>query len=192
MRLISGIIAITAAATPAASAEIVAVPAFQSVQLRGGGEVVVRHGPAQRVSLVQGSSGVSRFTVEERDGGRLVIDACQNRCPRNYKLRVEIVTPTLAGLAINGGGRMTAIGAFPQQRSLALAIRGGGVIDARPVRAGAVSTAINGGGLISTHAVQTLAAAINGGGSVRYWGDPRKTVNINGGGAVAPADGGVR
>ncbi len=176
----------------ATAAETVPVPAFQAVQLRGGGEVVVRHGPEQRVTLIEGTSAVTRLEVEGRNNRQLVISACENRCPRNYKLRVEIVTPSLAGLAIEGGGRIGTQGGFPQQQALGLAISGGGVLDARNVRAASVTTAINGGGLINANAVQNLTAAINGGGSVRYWGDPRTTVHINGGGAVTRADGGRR
>ncbi len=188
MRLIAGIIAITTAASPVVAAEPVPVGAFQSVQLRGGGEVVVRHGPVQRVTITEGSRAVTRFEVASRDR-KLTISACEERCPRNYKLRVEIVTPALAGLSIEGGGRLSAAGGFPQQRSLGLAILGGGEIDARSVRAANVGASISGGGVINTHAVGQLGANINGGGAVRYWGDPRTAVNINGGGSVTRGTG---
>jgi hypothetical protein len=175
----------TLALLPAnAAAQPVPVRAFQSVQLRGGGEVVVRHGPAQRVTIVEGSSAITRFEVKGRGDGQLVISACENRCPRNYRLKVEIVTPNLSGLGIEGGGRVLAAGSFPQQRSLGLAISGGGTIDARTLPAASVVAAVNGGGLINTHAQQRLSAAINGGGSVRYWGDPAINTVVNGGGAV--------
>jgi hypothetical protein len=60
------------AAAPLAAAETVPVPAFRSVELRGGGDIVVRRGPAQ-VTLLQGSTQFTRFWVDPE--GQLKIDA---------------------------------------------------------------------------------------------------------------------
>ncbi|HEX8443639.1 MAG TPA: DUF2807 domain-containing protein [Allosphingosinicella sp.] len=192
MRRILALAALAIFPSQGAAAETVPVAGFQSVQLRGGGEVVVRHGPAQRVTIIEGSSAVTRFEVKGGGNRQLVISVCEDRCPRNYRLKVEIVTPTLAGMAIEGGGRMAAAGSFPQQPSLGLAIRGGGTIDARTVAAASVGAAVNGGGLINTHALRRLGAAINGGGAIRYWGDPAISTAINGGGAVTRGGAGTR
>ncbi len=184
-----------------AQAQPVPLPAFQSLQLRGGGEVIVRHGPVQRVTLFEGSTAVTRLQVDHPDaragntnvrdsGGRLVISACETRCPRNYKLRVEIVTPNLAGMAIDGGGRIAAQGAFPRQDALGLAVRGGGLIDARPLQAKAVGASVAGGGVINTHPVDSLGASVKGGGAIRYWGNPVLASSVSGGGAVTRAGGG--
>jgi len=195
------------AAAPLAAAEVIPASQFRTFELRGGGEVVVRPGPAQRVTLLEGSSALTTFRMEERD--RLVIRACNNRCPRNYKLRIEIQSPNAPGAAIRGGGAITFAPGFPAQQRLAAAIHGGGAIsfapgfsaqrelsaaihgggqiDARALSTGTVSAAISGGGRILAGPSRRLSAAINGGGEVRYAGDPETSVAISGGGSVRRA-----
>jgi hypothetical protein len=174
------------AAMPASAQGPVSVPAFDQVELRGGGEVTIRHGPTQSVTIVRGSSEISGFTVD--DDGRLEIRACVRRCT-DYDLEVEIVTPDLEALAIRGGGSIIASGSFPEREDLAVAVSGGGSIDVRAIPAGDVAAAVNGGGLIRTFARANLAASINGGGLVRYRGDPETAVSIHGGGDVRPDSG---
>jgi len=171
-----------ALAAPAAAQTPIRVAAFDSLELRGGGEVVVRHGPEQRVTLVSGDPNLASIEVD-RDGD-LVIRPCRRSC-KNQRLRVEVVTPRLDAVAISGGGIIRTEGAFPARGSLALAVNGGGLLDARAIRADSVATAINGGGRIRTSPARNLAASIRGGGAVTYTGDPRTTVSINGGGTVS-------
>lgn len=175
-----------AMAAPALAAETISVPAFRSVELRGGGDVTVRPGPVQRVTILEGSAQISRIRVV-RDG-QLQIDVCDGNCPRHYRLRVEVQSPHAPDVAIAGGGLIHAAGGFAPQRQLSVAIRGGGKIDMLPVAASTVSAAVHGGGLISVAARSTLAAAVNGGGEIRYAGNPRVSSAINGGGAVRRLD----
>lgn len=174
---------------PIGAAETVPLPAFVSLQLRGGGEVVIRHGASQRVTLVSGNSRVTRLRVEPQNDGRLRIDACDDRCPDDYRLRIEIVTPRLAGIAIAGGGSVRVEGGFPDQDDLGLAVRGGGDLDARALRSASVGASVSGGGSISTHPLRSLGASVAGGGRVRYWGNPRVGTSVRGGGALTRADG---
>jgi hypothetical protein len=171
-----------AASAPALATESISVPAFRSVQLRGGGEVMLRPGPVQRVTIVEGSASITRFRVE-RDG-QLRIDVCDGNCPRNYRLRVEIQSPRAPDVAIAGGGLIRATGGFPAERDLSAAISGGGKIDMLAVSAGSVNAAVHGGGLIAVRPRSSLTVAVNGGGEVRYAGNPAVTSAINGGGAV--------
>ena len=175
-----------AAAAPAIATELVPVPGFRSVELRGGGAVTVVPGPAQRVMIVEGSSQFTHMRVE-RDG-QLRIDTCDERCPPEYRLRVEIQSPRVPDLAISGGGTIATTPGFRPQPQLSAAVRGGGRIDARSVEAGQVSAAVNGGGDILVRPRATLSAAINGGGHVRYVGNPSTSVAIHGGGAVTRVD----
>lgn len=174
--------AITAFAAPAFAGEVVAVPQFRSVELRGGGAVTVVPGPVERVTIVEGSSQSTHMTVE-RDG-LLRIDTCDERCPPMYRLRVEIQSPNVPDLAISGGGAIETKGSFRPQGHLSAAINGGGHIDARSVEASAVSAAVHGGGQILVRPRSSLAAAVNGGGLVRFWGNPQLTTAVHGGGAV--------
>jgi hypothetical protein len=171
-----------AVSAPVTAAETVPVAGFRMIQLRGGGDVTVVPGPVQRVTIVEGSSRVTQLRVERN--GRLRIDACNHRCPRNYRLKIQIQSPRVPDLAISGGGSITAGTGFRPQPELGVAIHGGGRIDARAVDARDVSAAVNGGGEARVHARASLSAAVNGGGLVRYWGNPTVSKAVNGGGAV--------
>lgn len=173
---------LAACAVPASAETPIPVGAFDAIELRGGGEVVVRHGREQRVTLLSGDPNLASFEVDS--DGDLVIRPCRRSC-RNQNLRVEVVTPELDAVAIHGGGVIRTEGAFPARGSLALAVNGGGILDARAIRADSVATAINGGGRIRTSPARSLAASIRGGGAVTYTGDPRTVVSINGGGTVS-------
>jgi hypothetical protein len=171
---------------PALATEAVPVPEFRSVELRGGGAVEVVPGSVERVTIVEGSSQFTRLHVEE--DGKLRIDTCEERCPTGYRLRVQIQSPRVPSLAIDGGGTMVTSTGFAPQSQLAAAVNGGGRIDARSVDAFRVSAAVNGGGEILVRPRAALSAAVNGGGHVRYLGNPATSVAIRGGGAVARAD----
>lgn len=178
--------AVLAVSAPALALEVVPVPSFRSVELRGGGDVLVRPGPVQRVTIVEGSTRFTRVRVG-RDG-RLTIDACNERCPHSYRLRVEIESPRVPDLAVAGGGVVHAAGGFAPQRELAAAVNGGGKVDARAIDAIDVSAAVNGGGEVDVRPRSTLSAAVNGGGAIRYWGNPQVTSAVMGGGSVQRAN----
>lgn len=190
MKLISvfaaGAAVLLASAAPqAASAEtVVPLAKFHSIQLNGGGKVHLRHGPVQRVTILRGDPRISRLAVGARgtERDKLVIDVCRRSCRDD--LEVEIVTPLVSGVAVNGGGRIESEGGFPAQANLGVAVSGGGLIDARALPARNVGAAVEGGGRILTRASGTLGAAISGGGEIRYWGKPEVSTVINGGGTV--------
>lgn len=172
------------ASAPALAAEPIPVPQFDSVELRGGGSVAVVPGPGERVTLVEGSTQFTRFHVR---GRQLVIDACDDRCPQHYRLRVQIESPRVPDLAVSGGGEIAVAPGFRPQHALNAAANGGGSIDARALEASDVAAAVNGGGELQVHAASTLSGAVSGGGLVRYWGNPRVTTAIQGGGDIRPA-----
>jgi len=169
---------------PAFADEAVPVPQFNSAELRGGGQVTVVPGPAQRVTIVEGSSRYTHIYVE-RDG-QLRIDTCNEQCPREYHLRVVIQSPQVPALAVKGGGQIVTAAGFAPQSELAAAVNGGGQVDARSVDALRVSAAVNGGGQLLVRARASLSAAVNGGGHIRYWGNPAVSSAIRGGGGVSP------
>jgi hypothetical protein len=193
MRLTLATLGIAAFLVPAGTnaAETVSVPAFKAVQLDDGGHVTVRHGATQRVTLIQGSLQYTRFVMRDHT---LVIDNCFVRCPRDYRLEVEIVTPSILGLAVNDGGIVRAEGAFPVQDSVAAAVADGGIVDARAIPGASVAAAVSEGGRVLVTARTNLAVSIRNGGAVTYWGSPQNIVkSIHDGGAVmrgAPGDAG--
>lgn len=167
---------------PAGAQATVPLPRFSSLELQGGGEVIVRHGPSQRVTLVRGSNELTDFTVDER--GRLVIRACTGTC-RDYSPRIEIVTPDIRAAAIRGGGSIETEGQFPRPGSLALAVHGGGEIDAERTEARHIAASIHGGGTIRTRPVGALSASVRGGGEITYCGTPASVAStVSGGGEI--------
>jgi hypothetical protein len=160
----------------------VPVGSFNRVALHGGGAVILKHGAAQRVTLIKGSTAHTSFTV--RNDGELDIDACNFSCPHEYDLEIEIVSPAIRGAAIDGGGEIHTDGAFPAQSGFAAAVNGGGEIDVRAIRAGNGQASIQGGGKILISAASTLAASVSGGGEIVYRGNPAVTQSIQGGGEV--------
>ncbi len=171
------------AAVPALAVETVPVGPFRSVELRGGGNVTVVPGPTERVTILEGSSRFTHMYIV--NDGQLKIDACNEQCPRNYQLRIEIQSPRVPALAISGGGTIITSGGFRPQDHVAVAVHGGGKIDARSVDAEEVAAAVNGGGELLVRPRVSLAAAVNGGGNIRYWGNPSVSEAIRGGGAVS-------
>ena len=182
MRPMLFLLPLTIAAVPAVAAEVVAVPEFRTVQVRGGGSVVVRPGPAQRVTIVEGSTQFTRVRVTAN--GELRIDACNERCPQRYDLRIEIVSPRVPDAAITGGGAITIAPGYAPEGDFSAAISGGGRIDARALRATNVSAAVNGGGQVLAGPSSHLSAAVNGGGEVRFAGNPHVSSVVSGGGSV--------
>ena len=177
--------AVFAGVLPAAAATAqttVPLAHFNSIELRGGGHVLLRHGAQQRVTILQGSTQYTRLAIEE--SGKLVIDACNSDCPMHYDLEIEIVAPDVRAVAISGGGRIESAPGFPAQGSITAAVNGGGTIDVRNLAAVNGTAAVDGGGHIEINTSEHLTAAVNGGGNIRYVGNPQVTTAVDGGGSV--------
>lgn len=173
-----------AASAPALAVENVPVPPFNNVELRGGGDVVLVPRPVQRITLLEGSTAFTRFRVDGT--GKLRIDACNERCPQHYNLRIEIQSPHVPSVGVQGGGSIRAVSGFAAQDRVAAGVFGGGKIDLSAVAARTAAAGVDGGGLILIRPTATLAAGVNGGGEIRYFGNPQVTSAINGGGTVRP------
>ncbi len=163
-------------ASTAAASQPVGTDPFQSVALRNGGEVVVRHGPTQSIQVVSGSP---RITVV---GTRLIVD--NHRGPHNPRPRVEIVTPSVTAASVNDGGRLR-FERFPRQSIIAASVAQGGMLDLRQVPADQVTTSVNNGGIIWVRPIARLDAAISQGGNVTYWGNPTVKSSVRHGGSVS-------
>jgi hypothetical protein len=180
------------AAAPAPAQMSVGLGKFKSVELRGGGKVVLRHGPVQNVRILSGDLNTSSIKVVGAGSRRnllrnnygLVIDTCASACPAGYDLQVEVTTPSLVGVAVSGDGRIESSGQFAPVKSLAAAVQGSGTVDVRAIPAARVAASVQGTGSVLTRAEQSLAASAAGGGQIRYWGDPAVTPAIQSGGTV--------
>ncbi|HEX3676477.1 MAG TPA: DUF2807 domain-containing protein [Sphingomicrobium sp.] len=172
------------ASVPALAGELVPTGQFDGVGLEGGGSVSIVPGPVQRVTILEGSSRFTHIYVEH--GRSLRIDTCNRDCPKHYRLRVEIQSPSVPTLAVDGGGAIIIASGFAPEHRLVAAVNGGGRIDTRAVDVGDVTAAVNGGGELFVRAASKLTGAVRGGGTVRYWGNPAVTSAIEGGGSVRP------
>lgn len=161
---------------------------FQGIDLHGGGDVVLKHGAVQRVTILKGSLQYSKLTVVN---GTLDVSACDSwwNCPRNYDFKVEIETPMLSAIAVHGGGELSTEGAFPAQDRLSLAIHGGGDADVRAIPVRNASVSVHGGGDLRVTATEALSGSVEGGGDVTYWGHPKQlSVATHGGGDISSGD----
>lgn len=168
--------------SPVVPQEVVSLAPFRSVELRSGGKVVLRHGLSQRVTLLQGSLDYTQVTVA--DAGQLVIDKCKTKCPRGYKLEIEIVTPHIAGISVADGGSIQSRGSFPRQSEIGVSASQGGTIDIRSIEADSVTASVAQGGRIFINPQNALLASVVDGGNITYWGDARVVSSIERGGDV--------
>jgi hypothetical protein len=164
----------------------VQVGPFNSIEVADGGHVVLQRASTQRVSLIRGSLDYTRVAVTE--GGRLIIDKCFRKCPRGYRLELEVLAPNVTGISLSNGGSIQSRGSFPRQDDLAVTVNHGGTIDVRSMVANRVTAAVNHGGRILTVPQAVLAAKVIQGGAITYWGDARVSSSTEHGGVVQRGD----
>ena len=160
---------------------VVPVAPFGSVELHDGVEVILRHGPTQSVTLLKGSLDYTSIRIAD---AVLIIDTCKNRCPRGYKLEIEIVTPNIVGILVSDGGTLQSLGDFPRQPEIGVTVRQGGTIDIRSMGGDNVTASVEQGGRIFTMPQTTLFASVVYGGEINYWGEARVESSVRDGGAV--------
>ena len=182
-----------ALATVGAQADTnVPVGQFHSVSIEGMGHVTFVHGAQQRVVLKRGDTSNTKIYVKDGD---LVFKSCpgngwfgwNSSCPSGYELEVEVTTPALSGVEIDGSGKFDTNGPFPQQPKLAIEINGSGNVDLSGMPANSSDVAIHGSGKVRTTAQDKLDVEIAGSGSVVYGGNPHISQTIMGSGEVKSA-----
>lgn len=154
---------------------------YSEIALSGGGEVVVRHGPAPGIVFRRGDARNTRIAVA---GGRLGIDNCPRRCPRGYHLVLEVTMPSLAAVSVADGGTIRALNGFPGQASIAATVHSGGGIDLRALAVREVSASVRQGGIVLARPSRRLDARIEQGGRIAYWGNPSVHSAVRQGGSV--------
>lgn len=174
-------LALLALAPTSGPAQTMTVPPFDSVALRSGGKVTIRHGPARRVTIRQGSARHNPIRVVDR---RLTIDHCPRGCPRGDRLIVEIVTPRLAAVSVSDGGLLQVQAGFPPQAAISAAVFSGGAIDIRALGAASIAASVAQGGLIFARPRERLVASVLQGGRIAYWGTPAVQSSVRHGGVV--------
>jgi hypothetical protein len=185
-------------AAPAAGEIVIPLSRFNSIELNGGGTVILRYGQEQRVRLVRGSLKEIDIRVSKgeqiRLGGnaivanrdQLIIDACRKgKCGETAPV-VEVYTPSMSAVSVKNGGRLEARGAFPLQANVGAAVSSGGTMDLRAMPFSNVGASVSGGGSLLVRAETSLGASVQGGGDIRFWGNPSVGYSISGGGTILP------
>lgn len=147
----------------------VKVPAFTGINAHGGAGVVLRAGPVQRVTILEGD--VSKADIHVR-GNILDISPCKNWCWNVKELKVEVVTPRVESIEAHGGGAVRAEGQFAKMPRLTIEAHGGGAVNTVAIPADAVHVEAHGGGAVKVQALQSLDAEAHGGGVISYTGNP--------------------
>ncbi len=168
--------------SPGMGAQKMALGRFNSVELRNGGKVFLRHGATQRVTLLKGSPVYTQVTITGED--RLLINKCRTDCPRRYELEIEIVTPDIAGISIADGGTIEVRDSFPPRKEIRVAVSQGGTIDIRSLTVDSVTASVDQGGKILTKPQSAMIASVRQGGNITYWGDAQVRSSVRDGGVV--------
>jgi hypothetical protein len=171
-------VAVSSGAAPA----VIPMGEFRSIELHDGGNVVVRHGPVQRVTILAGNLRCAHVGLA--GGQRLVIENGARDCRHDERLQIEVVTPAISAISVSDGGAIQTLGTFLAQAAIVAHVEQGGTIDIRSMAADAVDASVHSGGRIFTNARATLTATINSGGAITYWGDPRVKKAVRDGGVV--------
>jgi ribosomal protein S28E/S33 len=172
----------TLSATALAAQTVIPVGQFQSIELHDGGNVIVRHGTSQRVTILTGSLRCARVRI--MDGQRLFIHNSGGPCREDDRLQIEVVTPAISAVSVSNGGTLQTLGSFPAQETIEADVEQGGTIDIRSMSAAAVHASVFSGGRIFTTPRETLAGTVTSGGVITYWGSPHVKKSVRGGGVV--------
>ena len=177
------------------------VPAFNSVELAGANNVVVRVGEKQSVVVKADDNLLNRVTTRVKSGA-LVIGNTPGSLSAKSPMRVEVNVPSLRAVALTGAGNIlvggiktksltvTLSGAgnlFGSGTASSLDIRVTGVGNARftQLDASKVHAVMSGSGTIFVTATKSLDASVPGSGTISYAGNPQRvTKSITGPGAI--------
>ena len=176
---------------------------FHAVELNGAGEVTIEPGDSASITLAVEDNLIPYLTINVT-GGRLVIGVRENIAFQNKEMMIYRVTypNTLDELVIGGNGNMIVMSACEEMRAringagnitltgsgerLTVEINGNGAVNARDYAVSEAKATVNGMGVITVNAADSIDATIGGNGNIQYVGNPRVTQDIEGVGVVMP------
>lgn len=176
------------------------VDSFDSVELRGVGDILVVDGEEFAVIVTTDSALLAKVTTEVVDG-TLIIDEEPGLRGGSYDIDVLVKVPELTAVTLAGAGDISVeqvdaanltislsgvgdINAVGTATSVSVTLEGVGDVHALNLDAENVKATLGGVGSIAVAASQTLDAAIGGVGDVTYTGDPTVTSSVSGIGSV--------
>ena len=177
------------------------VAAFQSVDLAGSNNVVIRVGEKRSVVVRADDNLLDRVTTEVQSG-KLVIANTPGSFTTKSPMSVEVGVPTLDALTLSGSGNIVVTGVDARSLEVALpgsgtltgngtatrldvTVSGSGVVQFTRLVAADVRADVSGSGSIFVTATESLDASVSGSGAILYAGSPQNvTKNVTGTGAI--------
>jgi Putative auto-transporter adhesin, head GIN domain len=184
-----------------AATQVRDVAAFNSVELAGSNNVVIRVGEKQSVVVKADSNLLDRVTTQVQSG-RLVIANTPGSFTTRSPMSVEVTVPTLTALTLTGSGNIVVDGietesltvTFPGSGTftasgtvtrLDVTVSGSGTVQFTRLVATDVRAVVSGSGSIFITATKSLDAAVSGSGAILYAGNPQDvTKSVTGTGAI--------
>ena len=178
------------------------VAAFNSVELAGTNNVVIRVGEKQSVVVRADDNLLDRVTTEVQSG-KLVIANTPGNLTAKSPMSVEVNVPTLKALTLNGSGNIVVDGIEAESLGVTLpgsgtltgsgtatrldvTVSGSGTVQFTRVVVNDVRAVVSGSGSIFITATKTLDASVPGSGAILYAGNPQEvTKSVTGSGAIA-------
>ena len=177
------------------------VAPFESVELAGSNNVVIRVGEQQSVVVRADRNLLDRVTTDVRSG-TLVIGNTPGSFTTSSPMSVSVDVPKLDALTLTGSGNIavtdiaapslevklpgsgTVTGSGSVTR-LDVTVSGSGAVQFTRVAANAVGAAVSGSGSIIVTAAKSLDASVSGSGAILYTGNPQElTRNVAGTGTI--------
>jgi Putative auto-transporter adhesin, head GIN domain len=177
------------------------VAAFNSVELAGSNNLMIRVGEKQSV-VVKGDDNLLDRVTTGVQSGKLVVANTPGSFTTKSPMSVEVNVPTLNALTLTGSGNIvvsnieaeslkvtlpgsgTLTGSGTTTR-LDVTVNGSGTVQFSQLVANDVRALVSGSGTIFITATESLDASVSGSGSILYAGSPQDvTKSVTGTGAI--------
>jgi hypothetical protein len=177
------------------------VAAFDSVELAGSNNVLIRVGAKQSVVVRADDNLLDRATTEVHSG-KLVIANTRGNFTTTTPISVAVDVPTLNELTLTGSGNIIVNGIETESLEVALpgsgtltgsgtakrlvvTVGGSGTVQFTRLVANKVRAVVSGSGSIFVTATKSLDASVSGDGAILYVGHPQDvTKSVTGTGAI--------
>ena len=177
------------------------VAAFNSVELAGSNNVVIRVGEKYSVVVRADRNLLNRVTTEVQSG-KLVIANTRGSFTTKSPMTIEVTVPRLNALTLSGSGNIVVGGIEAENLKVALpgagtltasgtatrldvTVSGSGTVQFTRLVANHVRAVVSGSGSIFTTATNSLDASVSGTGAILYVGNPQDvTKSVTGTGAI--------
>jgi Putative auto-transporter adhesin, head GIN domain len=181
--------------------EVRDVSAFNSVELAGSNNVVIRVGAKQSIVVKADANLLDRVTTEVQSG-KLVIGNTPGSFTTKSPMGVKVNVPTLDALTLAGSGNIVVNGIETESLKVTLpgsgtltgsgtttrldvTVSGSGTVQFTRLVANDVRAVVSGSGSIFITAARSLDASISGAGAILYGGNPQDvTKSVTGTGAI--------